>query len=147
MTRTSRAECVTRVQRWRVSKMSAEAFAAQVGINAVRLRYWDWKLKHDSPADASFVSLLASCRLHDIEPWGYLRDLFCLLPSWPRRHVLELAPVSWRQTVERAEVQQRLAGDIFRRASPVNGCCPSNAEGYAPAFAAQPSAKSRYSTW
>jgi transposase len=67
--------------------------------------------------NASFVSLLASCQLHGIEPWGYLRDLFCLLPSWPRRHVLELAPVSWRQSVERAEVQQRLAGNIFRGAS------------------------------
>jgi hypothetical protein len=43
MTRTSRAERIKRVQRWRESKLSAEAFAAQLGINAVRLRYWDWK--------------------------------------------------------------------------------------------------------
>ena len=28
-----------------------------------------------------FVSLLASCQLHGIEPWAYLRDLLCLLPS------------------------------------------------------------------
>src|SRR5262249_6786049 len=49
MTRTSRAEWIKRVQRWRESKLSAEAFAAQLGINAVRLRYWDWKLKHDPP--------------------------------------------------------------------------------------------------
>jgi hypothetical protein len=55
--------------------------------------------------------------LHGIEPWGYLRDLFCLVPSWPSRRVLELAPVCWRQTVERAEVRQRLADNIFRRAS------------------------------
>jgi hypothetical protein len=67
--------------------------------------------------NASFVSLLASCQLHRIEPWGYLRDLFCLLPSWSSRRVLELAPVSWPQTVENPEVQQRLAGNIFRRAS------------------------------
>ena len=33
--------------------------------------------------NATFVSLLASCQLHGIEPWAYLRDLFCLLPSWP----------------------------------------------------------------
>jgi hypothetical protein len=67
--------------------------------------------------NASFVWLLASCQLHGIEPWEYLRDLFCLLPSWPRPHVLELAPVSWRQTIERAEVQQQLAGNVFHRAS------------------------------
>ena len=29
-----------------------------------------------------FVSLLASCAMHRIEPWAYLRDLLCLLPSW-----------------------------------------------------------------
>jgi hypothetical protein len=67
--------------------------------------------------NASFVSLLASCQLHGIEPWGYLRDLFCLVPSWPSRRILELAPVCWRQTVERAEVRERLANDIFRWAS------------------------------
>jgi hypothetical protein len=63
------------------------------------------------------VSLLASCQLHGIEPWGYLRDLSCLLPSWSSRRVLELAPVLWRQTLEQPEVQQRLDGNIFRRAS------------------------------
>ncbi len=28
-----------------------------------------------------FVSLLASCQLHGVEPWAYLRDLFCLVPA------------------------------------------------------------------
>jgi hypothetical protein len=42
--------------------------------------------------NACFASLLASCQLHGIEPWGYLRDLFCVLPSWPARRVLQLAP-------------------------------------------------------
>lgn len=55
--------------------------------------------------------------MHSIEPWTYLRDLFCLVPSWPRRRVLELAPVSWRQTMARPDVQQRLDANIFRRAS------------------------------
>ena len=31
--------------------------------------------------NAAFVSLLASCQLHGIEPWSYLRDLFCLMPG------------------------------------------------------------------
>ncbi len=67
--------------------------------------------------NAAFVSLLASCQLHRIEPWTYLRDLFCLMPSWPRSRVLELAPVHWRQTVARADVHQRLEANIYRRAS------------------------------
>jgi hypothetical protein len=38
-----------------------------------------------------FVSLLTSCRLHDIALLAYMRDLFCLLPSWPKNRVLQLA--------------------------------------------------------
>src|SRR5438105_4234257 len=50
--------------------------------------------------NATFVSLLASCQLHGIEPWSYLRDLLVLLPEWPVQRVLELAPVNWNQTLE-----------------------------------------------
>jgi hypothetical protein len=67
--------------------------------------------------NAAFVSLLASCQLHDIEPWAYLRDLFCLLPSWPVRRVLELAPLNWKQTLKDEDTQQRLDANIFRRAT------------------------------
>jgi transposase len=67
--------------------------------------------------NAAFVSLLASCQLHDIEPWAYLRDLFCLLPGWPVRRVLELAPINWKKTLEDADTQQRLDANVFRRAS------------------------------
>jgi transposase len=67
--------------------------------------------------NATFVSLLASCRMHGVEPWAYLRDLFCLLPSWPSKRVLDLAPVNWRQTREQQEAQQRLAANPFRRAA------------------------------
>ena len=67
--------------------------------------------------NTTFVSLLASCRLHEIEPWAYLRDLFCLLPSWPHRRVLELAPVNWQKTLEDEETQQRLAANVFRQAT------------------------------
>jgi transposase len=67
-------------------------------------------------ANTTFVSLLASCRLHGVEPWAYLRDLFCLLPGWPVSRVLELAPVNWRKTREQDDAQQRLAANVFRRA-------------------------------
>jgi transposase len=67
-------------------------------------------------ANTTFVSLLASCALHDIEPWAYLRDLFILLPGWPRSRVLELAPANWKATLEKDEAQQKLAANVFRRA-------------------------------
>lgn len=67
--------------------------------------------------NATFVSLLASCQLHGIEPLGYLRDLFCLLPAWPRHRVLELAPAFWQRTVETEEVQRLLAANVYRQVS------------------------------
>jgi transposase len=72
-----------------------------------------------------FVSLLASCQLHGIEPWSYLRDLFCLIPSWPLRRVLELAPASWRQTLACSDTQQLLDVNIYRRASLGTGELPT----------------------
>jgi len=68
-------------------------------------------------ANTTFVSLLASCAMHKLEPWAYLRDLFCLLPSWPAHRVLQLAPANWTAQLGDPEVQQRLDANIFRRAT------------------------------
>lgn len=64
-----------------------------------------------------FVSLLASCQMHGIEPWAYLRDIFCLLPRWPMSKILELSPLHWKTTFERHDVQEKLAANIYRRAT------------------------------
>ncbi|MBK8259983.1 MAG: hypothetical protein IPK80_01435 [Nannocystis sp.] len=53
-----------------------------------------------------------------------LRDLLCLLPSWPKSRVLGLAPAYWKQTLEQQETQQRLATNIFRRLS-LDGHAPA----------------------
>jgi transposase len=67
--------------------------------------------------NARLVTLIASARHHGIDPAEYLRDLLCLLPTWPARDVLDLAPVNWAATIARPEVQARLARNPFRRAS------------------------------
>ena len=67
-------------------------------------------------ANAVFTSLLASCRMHDLEPWAYLRDLLCLLPRHPKHRVLELAPAYWKLALERDDVRLRLDRDPFRTA-------------------------------
>jgi transposase len=67
--------------------------------------------------NATFVSLIASCQLHGIDPFEYLRDLFCLMPSWKAVDVLELAPSQWKQTSARAVVRKALDENIYRRAS------------------------------
>ena len=65
--------------------------------------------------NALFTSLLASCRLCDIEPWSYLRDILCLLPRWPEHRVLDLAPVAWNETRARRDIQALLDDNPFRK--------------------------------
>ena len=64
--------------------------------------------------NATFTSLLASCRLCGVEPWAYLRDVFCLLPDWPAHDLLDLAPLNWATTRERDDVRELLAKNQFR---------------------------------
>jgi transposase len=43
-------------------------------------------------------SLIASARLHRLDPEEYLRDLFRVLGHWPRDRYIELAPKYWTKT-------------------------------------------------
>ncbi len=49
-------------------------------------------------AAAAIFSLIASCRLHKLEPEAYLDDIIRVLPYWPKERYLELSPKHWRQT-------------------------------------------------
>lgn len=68
-------------------------------------------------ANTTFVSLIASCRMLGLEPYAYLRDLLCLLPTWPKHRLLDLAPAYWEKTLEQSDAQQRLDANVFRRVS------------------------------
>jgi hypothetical protein len=52
---------------------------------------------------ANLLSMLASARLHGLDPEDYLRDLFRVLPLWPRERYLELAPKNWLATRARLD--------------------------------------------
>jgi hypothetical protein len=74
------------------------------------------------------VSLVASCQLHGIEPWAYLRDVLTLLPGWNAKKALALSPKYWNQTREQPEAQQKLAdlrllgrGDGAHATQPASG--------------------------
>lgn len=56
-------------------------------------------------AAGNLMTLIASARLHKLDPEEYLRDIFRVLPGWPSKRYLELAPRYWRQT------RARLVGD------------------------------------
>jgi transposase len=66
-------------------------------------------------ANATFTSLLASCRMLNVEPWTYLRDVFCLVREWPAHRMLELSPLKWPITREQHDIQQLLAANPYRR--------------------------------
>lgn len=49
-------------------------------------------------AAAAIFSLIASCRLHRLDPFAYLEEVLRALPYWPRDRYLELAPARWAAT-------------------------------------------------
>lgn len=51
----------------------------------------------------TYVSLIASCALHKLDPEAYLGDLFRVLPSWPQTRMIELAPRYWAETRARLD--------------------------------------------
>ena len=62
-------------------------------------------------AAGNLMSLVASARLHHLDPEAYLRDLFRVLPHWPRDRYLELAPRYWTATragLDTAELEREL---------------------------------------
>lgn len=52
------------------------------------------------------LSLIASARLHHLDPETYLRDLIRVLPFWPRPRYLELAPKYWARTRDTLTLKQ-----------------------------------------
>jgi transposase len=62
-------------------------------------------------AAANLFSLVASCKLHELDPEAYLADVIRVMPYWPRDRYLELAPKYWARTRARldpAELAQPL---------------------------------------
>ncbi len=62
-------------------------------------------------AAGSLLTLIASARLHRLDPEAYLRDLFRVLPHWPRERFLELCTRDWlatRARLDPAELEREL---------------------------------------
>ncbi|HEY4753644.1 MAG TPA: IS66 family transposase, partial [Candidatus Limnocylindrales bacterium] len=79
---------------------------------AVGRKGWLFVGSHDHGEAAGHIfSLVASARLHRLDPEAYLRDLFRVLAHWPRDRYLELAPKYWAHTRARLDPAQ-LAAEI-----------------------------------
>lgn len=57
-------------------------------------------------AAGNLLTLIASARLHGLDPEEYLRDVLRVLPHWPRDRYLELAPKYWAATRARLDAAQ-----------------------------------------
>jgi len=77
----------------------------------------------DDHAEAAMniMSVLASARLHGIEPEQYLREIIRVLPYWPRDNYLALTPKYWKATRERIGAAQ-LNAEIGRIDAPQHAC-------------------------
>lgn len=56
-----------------------------------------------APWTGTITSLVGSCALHRLDPEAYLRDLFRVLPHWPKSRLLELCPRDWPVTRARLD--------------------------------------------
>ena len=71
---------------------------------AVGRKAWLFVGSDDHGTSAGHLfSLIASARLHRLDPEEYLRDLFRILGQWPRDRYLELAPKYWAATRARLD--------------------------------------------
>ena len=50
-------------------------------------------------------TLLASCKLHGVDPFAYLRDVLTRVGSHPARDVLALSPKAWKQQLQDAQAR------------------------------------------
>ena len=57
-------------------------------------------------AAANLFSLVASCKLHQLDPELYLAEMIHILPQWPIARHLELAPKYWTATRARLDTKE-----------------------------------------
>lgn len=71
---------------------------------AVGRKAWLFAGSDDHAASISHIfTLVASARLHGLDPEEYLRDVIRVLPHWPADRYLELAPLFWKVTRARLD--------------------------------------------
>jgi len=76
---------------------------------------------------AVLFSIIASARLHRLDPEEYLRCLIRLVPLWPKDRLIELAPLFWARTRARLDPKAlaKELGPIEIPAEPLDTSAPS----------------------
>lgn len=80
---------------------------------------------------ATLFSIVASARLHRLDPEEYLRCLIRLVPLWPEDRMLELAPLFWARTRDRLDpdVLAKDLGPIAIPADPLDTSTATEQQG------------------
>lgn len=87
---------------------------AERGVKAIALGRKAWLFcgsDDHARSTAALFSIVASARLHRLDPEEYLRCLIRLVPLWPADRMLELTPLFWARTRARLDAKQ-LAADF-----------------------------------
>jgi transposase len=82
---------------------------AERAIKAIALGRKAWLFcgsDDHAKSTAALYSLIASARLHRLDPEEYLRCLIRLVPLWPHDRMIELAPLFWARTRTRLDEAQ-----------------------------------------
>lgn len=82
-------------------RLRMENNAAERGLRTIAVGRKNWLFfgsDDHAQAAANIFSLIASAKLHGIEPERYLAELIRIVPLWPRDRYLELAPKYWAAT-------------------------------------------------
>lgn len=88
-------------------RMENNASERELRSIATGRRSWLFMGSDDhAQAAANIFSLVASCKLHDLDVESYLTDIIRVLPYWPRGRYLELAPKYWHQTRPRLDQRE-----------------------------------------
>ena len=88
-------------------KLDNNASERELRRVAVGRKAWMFVGSDDhAQAAGNLMTLIASARLHRLDPESYLRDLFRVLPHWPRERFLELCPRDWAQTRARLDLAE-----------------------------------------
>jgi hypothetical protein len=94
---------------------------AERAIKAIALGRKAWLFcgsDDHAKSTAALYSLVASARLHKLDPEEYLRCLIRIVPLWPADRMLELAPLFWERTRARLDPIE-LAQDLGPISVPV----------------------------
>jgi hypothetical protein len=67
-------------------------------LDVLRQRHARRERRTHAESAAALFTIIASCRLHRLDPEQYLDEILRVLPRWPKERYLALAPKFWKAT-------------------------------------------------